>query len=171
MKLLNLNNIIILTLSALSCNVVAELEGLIPEENVIVFERMPCYGNCPAYTVMVFETGLVVFNGEAHTNVQGVVTEQAPDDLFAKLHELLKDSNFNTFEDAYGLGKKCANILTDMPSSNILLQYEKKIKNTYYNHGCIGFDRQDELLELEVRIDNLIGTEKWVRINKVETSP
>lgn len=105
MKFLNLNNIIIPGLIVFSCSIVAEQEGLISEENVIVFERMPCYGNCPSYTVMVFETGFVVFNGEAHTDVQGVVTEQAPDDLFAKLHELLKDSNFNAFKDAYSLGK------------------------------------------------------------------
>jgi hypothetical protein len=142
--------------------VLADHHQVIPAENVFVFERTGCYGNCPAYSVMLFESGLLVFSGDEFTKLRGVKTEKVPQELFHKIQVLLKENEFNTFEESYSFGDICKESLMDLPSSRIYMQYANKVKEVFHDHGCRGFERESDLEGLEAKIDDLLGTEKWV---------
>ena len=40
--------------------------------DVFVYFRTSCYGTCPAFEVSVFSDGVIVFNGEAYTEKEGI---------------------------------------------------------------------------------------------------
>jgi hypothetical protein len=42
-----------------------------PNDTVLVFQRTPCYGTCPAYTATIFRSGKVSYTGERSVPVMG----------------------------------------------------------------------------------------------------
>ena len=83
---------------------------------VLVFQRTPCYGKCPAYTATIFADGRVEYDGQRYVKLLGKHTLSLP---VAKVNALLAEAkriNFNQFEERYAANT------TDLPSTIITVQ-------------------------------------------------
>jgi hypothetical protein len=135
--------------------------------DVFSLSTTSCFGTCPAYEVNVFSDGVIVFNGEAHTKVEGVYRLPNDPDLFQKILSLLDDSVFQKFRENYGWtgeGEEspCKEEWTDHPSTVLSMQYANSKKTIYHYHGCKGFNREEELEALEKALFELIGLKSYV---------
>ncbi|MDB2331154.1 DUF6438 domain-containing protein [Alteromonas sp.] len=136
--------------------------------DVFIMETTACFGTCPAYKVSVFSDGVIIFSGEAHTLREG--TFRLPDNqaLFQNILRLLDENGFQKFRDDYGWSGEgeespCREEWTDHPSTVLSLQFASKIKTVHHYHGCIGFEREDELESLEKALFETIGLDTYVR--------
>ncbi|MFT2090130.1 DUF6438 domain-containing protein [Paraglaciecola sp. 2405UD69-4] len=133
--------------------------------DVFSLSTTPCFGTCPVYEVNVFSDGVIVFNGEAHTELTGIHRLPKDSDLFQNIIRLLDSSDFQTFRDNYGWSEKespCQEQWTDHPSTVLSLQYANTKKTIYHYHGCKGFDREEELEVIEDTLFELIGLKSYV---------
>ncbi|RZK59912.1 MAG: hypothetical protein EOO59_07335 [Hymenobacter sp.] len=84
-----------------------------PGDTVLVFQRTPCYGTCPAYTATVFRSGQVNYNGERFVPVPGQHTLTLDQGTVTAMLEAARRINFNSLEHRYQSGA------TDMPATVI----------------------------------------------------
>lgn len=135
--------------------------------DVFTMETTSCFGTCPAYTVKVFSDGVIIYSGEAYTELEG--TFRLPDnpELFQRILRLLDESSFHQFRDDYGWTTEgeespCREEWTDYPSTVLTLQFANNKKTVYHYHGCQGFEREEELKALEKKLFVLIGLGSYV---------
>ena len=135
--------------------------------DVFSMETTACFGTCPAYRVNVFSDGVIVYSGDAHTELEG--TYRLPDnpELFQKILRLLDENCFYKFRDDYGWtgeGEEnpCREEWTDHPSTVLSIQFAGNMKTVHHYHGCKGFDREQELEALEKTLFELIGLSGYV---------
>ena len=135
--------------------------------DVFTLSTTPCFGTCPAYEVNVFSDGVIVFNGGAHTELEGIYRLPSDPDLFQRILRLLDDSSFYKFRDSYGwVGEgeesPCKEEWTDHPSTVLSMQYANSKKTIHHYHGCKGFEQEEELEALEKALFELIGLKNYV---------
>ncbi|HLR04961.1 MAG TPA: hypothetical protein VK117_04060, partial [Pyrinomonadaceae bacterium] len=60
-------------------------------------------------------------------------------------------------------GLNCRMAPTDLPSANTSIQIGARMKSVAHYRGCGPSDELKALTELENKIDDIAGTEKWIR--------
>lgn len=68
---------------------------------VLVFQRTPCYGTCPAYTATVFADGRVEYEGQRFVPVLGQHTLRLPPATVAEMLAAAQRINFSQLEERY----------------------------------------------------------------------
>ncbi len=118
---------------------------------VITLKRTACYGFCPVYTLTIYGDGRIVYEGEACVGVTGRQTAQiSPDDVKALVDEFYRIDYFS-LKDEYRAPE------TDLPTTITSITVDGRSKEVLdYVAGPV------ELKELEDRIDEVAGSEKWV---------
>ena len=119
-------------------------------------ERTACYGRCPIYTVTVLRDGTVQWEGERFVeghrqgDGQAVGREQ-----LAELADAFQKAGYFALKDKY-----TSYDVTDHPSANTSYDDGTRHKTIAHYHG----DRSapEALDELEARIDEIVGTGKWI---------
>jgi len=134
------------------------------QSDALSFSRTACFGQCPVYQVYIFSDGVVVYNGEANVEKSGVHKFKFSPDIFTRLIQVLDEANFNAFQKQYGWGEEnnCKSIRTDNPSISIKFQYAGTIKSIDHYLGCRGFPREQELKQLEKKIEEIIGIKQYI---------
>jgi hypothetical protein len=84
-----------------------------PNDTVLVFQRTPCYGTCPAYTATIFRNGKVSYNGERFVPVTGQHAFSIDQPSVMAMLEKARSINFNSLEHTYRAGA------TDLPATII----------------------------------------------------
>jgi hypothetical protein len=84
-----------------------------PNDTVLVFQRTPCYGTCPAYTATIFRSGKVSYTGERSVPVMGQHTFSIDQPTVTALLEKARTINFNSLEHDYKAR------VTDLPATII----------------------------------------------------
>lgn len=130
------------------------------KDDVVVFQRSACFGTCPVYTISVFANGDFVFEGLAHVRFQGIYRGRFDADIFPRLLAALDAAHYNEFNDHYVYGEDdgCKEYLTDHPSVRILVQRSGSIKEIWHYRGCRGFAREAELVALEDKLQEIVGS-------------
>lgn len=128
------------------------------DQNVLLFQKTVCFGTCPAFDVILFESGEQIFIGELYTKIKGVVIERNSMSKYKKLRELLDKYQFSKFPGEF----ECKESWTDNPSVSITLQENNKLKRVYHYHGCKGFEWEDQIFKLESDFENLLDIDKFV---------
>ena len=82
---------------------------------VLVFERTPCYGICPAYRMQVFADGRVAYEGLHSVPMMGKNELKLPASTVAAMLRQAREAHFETFEKQYLSGA------TDMPSTIVTI--------------------------------------------------
>lgn len=127
-----------------------ELEGL-----RIAMERGPCSGPCPAYTVELFGNGTVVYHGSKNVVAEGEHRSKVSvDDIRTLLYEFER-TKFLALGDEYGFN--CIGCPTTIVSITNVTGETKTVKHVS------GGDVPVELVEIEQKIDYILGTSGWVR--------
>lgn len=83
---------------------------------VLTFERTPCFGTCPAYSMQVFADGRVAYEGRRGVPMVGTKELKLPASAVADLLRQAKDAHFEQFQDRYSQNT------TDLPSTIISVQ-------------------------------------------------
>ena len=133
----------------------------IPEDLIIRLQRTPCYGECPAYLMTVKADGKVSFFGQNHVEKMGQTEDKIGVDKIKQLIEEFKKADFFNLEDNY-TSENCA---TDNPTVRTTLFINGKTKKIEHDTGC---EAPKELTALEDKIDEIVGSEKWVGEKKAE---
>lgn len=131
-----------------------------PPITKIVLERTPCFGTCPVYTLAVHSSGLIEFAGTNHVKAKGTQTGKISAQSFARLVKKIEEIDFFNLRDRYD-GKNpdgTGSTVTDLPTRKTTVTRGDQTKTVEdYFRGPPG------LVELELLIDELAKSEKWVR--------
>lgn len=82
---------------------------------VLIFERTPCYGRCPAYSMQVYADGRVAYEGRRDVPLMGKHDLKLPAASVAEMLRQAHEAHFETFEKEYLSGA------TDMPSTIVTI--------------------------------------------------
>ena len=118
-------------------------------------ERTACYGRCPIYTVTVLRDGTVLWEGRRFVKVTGKATAKLPAATVTALADAFKKAGFFAFADRYERYD-----ITDHPSA--LTSYSDGTRNKTVHHYHGDQSAPAALDELERRIDELVGTARWI---------
>lgn len=127
----------------------------IPEDLIIRLKRTVCYGKCPAYMLTVKADGKVNFFGQDFTETKGQAESEISTDKIKRLIEAFEQAKFFELKDDY-ISENCA---TDNPTVRTTLFINDKIKKIEHDLGC---KAPQELTDLEDKIDEIVGTKKWI---------
>lgn len=130
-------------------------DGSIPEDLIIRLKRTVCYGKCPAYMLTVKADGKVNFFGQDFTETKGQVEGEISKDKIEQLIEAFSQAKFFELKDDY-ISENCA---TDNPTVRTTLFINDKVKKIEHDLGC---KAPKELTDLENKIDEIVGTKKWI---------
>jgi hypothetical protein len=144
----------------LALSSIAVADSSVPKEGggsapMLSLERTACYGRCPIYTVTVLRDGTVQWEGRRFVKTVGKATGKLAPGALAAIADEMKRADFFAFHDKY-----TSYDVTDHPSAIITYADAAKKKTVQHYHG----DRSapEKLSQLEERLDELIGTGKWI---------
>lgn len=138
--------------------------GQSSSDDSIALERTACFGTCPIYTVTISADGTVSFEGRRFTKVQGSASGHITAAAFRDLAGEFEKVDYFSLPDEFTPGTKlCPNMVTDMPSANTSIRLNGKAKRVGHYYGCGNLPVLDKLSALEKKIDEVAGTQKWIK--------
>ncbi len=139
-----------------SCNTVKIEKDKQKESATIVYSKGPCFGQCPIFTLTVYNTGLAKFNGRKFTHMDGKYEKQLKTEEYVELVKAFRKNRFWRFDDAYSMD------LVDAATTTISFSDEGKSKTV---KGKSGFPQKFK--ELRTMLDTLIhNKDNWVQTDK-----
>jgi hypothetical protein len=140
----------------------AATPGAAPAVTRVTLERTPCFGTCPVYRVSVGGDGAVAFEGLGYVDSIGSFTGRIDADRVAALARLFEEHDYFALDDKYAYGEaNCAQYGTDAPMVITSVTIGGRSKRVEHDLGCGGVPPR--LSDLESRIDEIIGTSRWIR--------
>lgn len=134
------------------------------KSDFITLERTVCFGACPSYKVIITRDGTVTYEGRRFVKTAGTVTAQISPDKFQELVGEFEKIKYFSLRDRYSQrADGCTTFMTDMPSANTSLSLNGKIKSVAHYFGCRGPEILPGLAALENKIDEVAGSEKWIK--------
>jgi hypothetical protein len=131
---------------------------------LITLERSVCFGTCPSYIVTLASDGKVTWEGRDYVKTTGPATAQIKPEDFNKLVEEFERIKFATLDDKYETGTRgCPESATDNPSAQTSIRINGKTKSVLHYYGCRDSEVLRRLTLLERKIDEVIGTERWIK--------
>ncbi len=132
--------------------------------DLITLERGICFGSCPAYEVTIASDGAVTFEGRNYVKTKGAATAQIKPQDFNRLVSEFEKLNYFSLRDQYvNSSDGCTAFMTDMPSAKTSISLSGRIKSVSHYYGCRGPEVIPALTALERKIDEIAGTEKWIK--------
>lgn len=123
---------------------------------IITLDRTACYGFCPAYSLIIYGNGTVVYEGRMFVNVTGKHTSQISKDKVDELVNEFYSVNYFFFSDRYVEPPDMT--VSDLPSitTSITINGVTKTVFDYYN-------APSELRNLENKIDEIAESYQWIK--------
>ncbi len=133
-------------------------------DDAITLERTACFGTCPMYKVTIASDGTVTFNGVRFTKITGAAKGKISANDYRQLVAEFEKINYFSLPDAYSPGTPvCPRTITDMPSANTSIRLKGKLKGVRHYLGCGEEGALAKLIALEKKIDDVAGTQKWIK--------
>lgn len=117
--------------------------------------RHGCYGSCPRYSVTVYGSGKVVYEGTEEVRVKGRVKASVSDKIVDGLMLRVNQMDFFAFQTKHG--EKC---VTDGPAASITVS-EPGRERQISDECLIG----QQIEELETAVDKAAQTQRWIFID------
>ncbi|MBU2977503.1 hypothetical protein [Alteromonas sp. C1M14] len=119
------------------------------------------------YKATIFSDGTTVLIIENGTFVSRTFKIENSADTFLEILQLLDSYQFTLFSDSYGVNMEgvdpqCKKKVPHKPFSILSFQYAGQHKTVRVDHGCKGFERENELNTLSKRIKNKMGLMDYV---------
>ncbi|WP_415837241.1 DUF6438 domain-containing protein [Pontibacter korlensis] len=90
-----------------------------PQE-LLLFQKTPCYGTCPAYNATFYSDGTVLYEGLRYVPVQDTLSLRLTKNQLQEVQATLKDLNHTSLENNY------LSTFTDIPSSYLTFYKDNK---------------------------------------------
>lgn len=84
-----------------ACKTILKDTDLNDLDKVVSMNMGPCYGNCPVYTLTVYDNGIVAYNGERFTERRGVHIRDIGNAALKSLKQELVAANLWKFPNAF----------------------------------------------------------------------
>ena len=153
---------------AVGANAQSSKSAAIPDDLQITLQRTFCLGDCPVYKLEIDAAGLVTFEGTEFTQKKGLAKGGISHEKIRQLVEIIEKINCFSLQDSYD-EHTCEIHMTDQPSQIISVRMNGKHKTVLYDLGCVGQKNSNELsalTELGRSIDDLTGSELWIKMKK-----
>lgn len=125
----------------------------------IRLKRTECFGACPAYTVEVRgDTDQVEFDGAGGTLVMGHHHGSISKADLQKLVAAFQRADYFSLKDRYEY------LVTDNPTYRTSIEFDG-LKKSVLDYVGLEAGMPEVVRELEDSIDEIIGTEKWIKGN------
>jgi hypothetical protein len=141
----------------------------VPADFHIKLTRTGCFAAanaCPTYEVAIDAVGNVSYNGKDVVEHIGRADGKAAEDDLRKLIRELDRIEFFDKNDNYQPGDpECIRTATDQPGAGITLRMNGREKHVSHYLGCFGEDSKRvprDLIELQLLIDEVAGTRRWI---------
>jgi Domain of unknown function (DUF6438) len=123
-----------------------------PAPVVITIERTACYGACPVYSLEITGDGTVTFQGRQFVRVIGRATATIPPEAVRQLVAEFERIHYFDLQNIYTAH------ITDLPTTTTSIRIGERFKKVVDHYGG-----PDELEKLEDRIDEVAGSDRWVK--------
>ena len=134
------------------------------QDGMIRLERSVCFGTCPSYKVTIASDGTVTFEGRDFVKTKGTATAQIKPDDFKQLASEFEKIKYFSLDGKYEPGTPgCGVAATDLPYARTAIRLGRRIKSVSHYHGCTSSEVLRALTALERKIDEIAGTEKWIK--------
>jgi hypothetical protein len=139
-------------------------------EAVVTLQREPGYwGLAPAYILLIYADGSVVFVGQKNVKTKGVAEGRITPGQLQQLVRAFEEISYFSLHDSYGESGGCPVYLTDGPTARTELRLKDKKKAVFHDSGCLERRNKDELLYYpkgltyaEDLIDTVVNSREWV---------
>ncbi len=153
-----------------------EADKPVPSDTVITLERTRCYGTCPSYEVTIYADGRVVYEGRKFVKVEGTANGSVTQEQLRQLVAEFEKTDYFSLRDTYGDATDgCPTYMTDNPFANTSLRLGGRSKAIRHYYGCAekggGKVYPQSLYALEGRIDEVVGTARWVKGDAKDDTP
>jgi hypothetical protein len=142
---------LLLLLLTISCSTVKMVKDPAKASPKIVLSKGACFGECPVYTLTIYNTGLMKFNGVRFTKMDGKHEKQLSEEAYIALVKNFDDVDLWKYDDVYDMQ------IADLPTTSISYSSKEKTKSVKGKA-----DRPEKILELENALISLIDLEGWV---------
>jgi ankyrin repeat protein len=120
--------------------------------------RTACFGSCPAYSVEIRGSGDVTYRGGTGTLITGEHHATISPHAITHLLQAFRDTDYFSLNDEY------TQFVTDTPTYMTSIEFDGH-KKSVKDHVGAGVGMPDVVTELEDKIDELAGTDKWLHEN------
>ena len=120
--------------------------------------RTSCFGSCPAYSIEVRGSGETIYRGERNVLITGEHHATASRQEVIRLLETFRIADYFSLKDGY------SQFVTDVPTYTTAIEFDGR-KKSVGDHVGDGAGMPDIVTELEDKIDEVAGTEKWLNEN------
>jgi hypothetical protein len=121
---------------------------------LVGLERLPCFGACPVYTILLHASGLVEYQGLMHVERLGAHRGQGNQYEFQRLAQFIAGTRFWEMESYYDFRDA---VVTDSPAACVLVATatRRKLVSNYADSG------PPELWAIAGLIDRLVHWVEW----------
>ncbi|MFT3840906.1 MAG: DUF6438 domain-containing protein [Myxococcaceae bacterium] len=120
-------------------------------------DRTMCFGSCPAYTVTVFTDGTVKWSGRDYVKEKGDRVSKLSSEQLQQIRDEFTQANYFDLK-----GKFDCYDATDNPTATTSFTDGNRSRSIVHYYGCRRTPGVEVLSALEKRLDEIIGTEKWI---------
>ena len=140
----------------------------IPDDTRITLERSICFGSCPDYKLTVAADGTVTFEGREYVKTKGIAKGTISREDLRNLIAAFDAASYFSLRDKYATREDgCPEVWTDNPSVITSIRINHKTKSVSHYYGCQAGDGTSiypkGLTFLETKIDEIVGTAKWIK--------
>ena len=126
----------------------------------ITLERTACFGRCPVYTLAIFPSGEVHFEGKANVHQMGAATGKVPREQVDQLLSEIERAGYFSLADRYAAAEpSCGRYATDAPTVITSVRVGNRTKRVVHDYGCGSVPGL--LTVLERRIDEAVNSGQW----------
>lgn len=150
-----LTNAILIFCSLFICTVPATAQNLKKVklnrlDRVIEMTKAPCYGRCPVFTLVIYEKGMVSYEGKRNTPRLGLYVKRLDPKTYDQLLSTFKKVNLWQYDNVY------RGMYPDAPTVSITYHEDGDVKTIVGKDG-----RPYAIQELEAMLDNIGNSDGW----------
>lgn len=99
-------------------------------QKLLLFQKTPCYGTCPAYNATFYSDGSLIYEGFRYVPVQDTVKLQLTQEQLQKVQTSIQELNYTSLENSY------LSNYTDLPSSYLTFyENDKEVKRVKHQQA------------------------------------
>ena len=126
-----------------------------PDTLVFRMQRTPCFGQCPTYTINIYQSGWSLLEGKQFFDYEGFYTTKFTEEDLIQIENLAKKYGYDKMDHVYDAP------VTDLPSTTTIVNTES-MNNWVYNR----MNSPDELRSFEREMETMIKDKQWKRSAK-----
>lgn len=126
----------------------------------VSFERTPCFGTCPVYSVSVSGTGSVTFVGKRNVDSVGTFTGHIDAAAVQSLRKAFDEAKYTSLQSTYGQSN-CSPYAADAPRILTSIAMADQTKSIDHDLGC-GTAAPAVLADLYRKFDSIVGVKRWI---------